>query len=149
MPAAWSTSEVPDPAARKRSWSWRSNPVNQEVVTAILKKHGYRVVCANHGGEVMDTLERNRVGLILMDIQMPGVDGLEATRLIRAHARWKHLPVVAVTAHAMNGDRDVFMRQGMDGYLSKPINRPQLMAEVERCLLQTERGFGDNLSTTH
>ncbi|MCW5978322.1 MAG: response regulator [Bryobacteraceae bacterium] len=114
------------------------NPVNQKVVTAILKKHGYGVVCANHGGEVIDRLEQNRVGLVLMDIQMPGVDGLEATRLIRAHHRWKNLPVVAITAHAMNGDRDMFLRNGMDGYLSKPINRPQLMAEVERCLLLSD-----------
>jgi signal transduction histidine kinase/ActR/RegA family two-component response regulator len=125
------------------------NPVNQRVVTAILKKHGYDVICANHGGEVMDALERNRVVLILMDIQMPGIDGLEATRLIRAHSRWRHLPVVAVTAHAMNGDRDVFLQHGMDGYLSKPINRPQLMAEVERCLLQTESSFRDDPAIVH
>ena len=110
------------------------NPVNQKVVTLMLRRHGYWVEVANHGGEVLPALDRFPVSLILMDVQMPLVDGVEATRLVRAEKRFRHLPIVAMTAHAMNGDRDACLQSGMDGYVSKPVNRHQLIAVIEEFL---------------
>jgi CheY-like chemotaxis protein len=116
------------------------NPVNQKVISAILRKHGYGVAFAMHGGEVMGVLERQQISLILMDIQMPLVDGLEATRMVRRDPRWSGLPVIAMTAHAMAADRDMCLREGMDGYLSKPVNRAQLLAMLETHLSTVVRG---------
>ncbi len=108
------------------------NLVNQKIVSAILRKQGYSVMVAAHGGEALDALEHERPTLILMDLQMPEVDGLEATRRIRRDPRWRDLPIVAMTAHAMNGDRELCLEAGMNGYLSKPVNRAQLVAQVEK-----------------
>ena len=118
------------------------NPVNQKVISAMLRRHGYRVEIANNGGEVLAALERDPASLVLMDVQMPIVDGLEATRLIRSDSRWKDLPIVAMTAHAMESDRDLCLDQGMDGYLSKPVSRLQLIAVVEKHLQDNARANG-------
>ena len=114
------------------------NPVNQRVVAAMLKRHGYRVKIANHGGEVLAALEQEPVSLILMDVQMPTVDGLEATRMVRRDERWSKLPIIAMTAHAMHGDKKRCLDEGMDGYLSKPVSRPHLVAVIEKHLLESE-----------
>ena len=111
------------------------NAINQKVVTAILKRHGYQVAVAGHGGQVLSALETHPISLILMDIQMPVIDGLEATRLIRRDPRWKHLPIIAMTARAMAGDRDLCLEAGMNAYVSKPVNRVQLIAVIEQHLL--------------
>jgi signal transduction histidine kinase/CheY-like chemotaxis protein len=117
------------------------NVVNQKVVTAILRKHGYEVVLANHGGEALETLETADITLVLMDVQMPVVDGLEATRMIRSDPRWKDLPIVAMTAHAMTGDRDLCLQAGMDAYISKPVTSAYLLTTIETQLhLRAQRG---------
>jgi signal transduction histidine kinase/ActR/RegA family two-component response regulator len=113
------------------------NAVNQKVVGAILKRHGYRVEVALDGGEVLPALQRQRIDLVLMDVQMPVVDGLEAARMVRADPRWKDLPIVALTAHAMTGDRDRCLASGMDDYVTKPVNRGQLIAVIEKHLART------------
>jgi signal transduction histidine kinase/CheY-like chemotaxis protein len=110
------------------------NPVNQKIVAAILRRHGYRVETANHGAEALEILSRVPIDLALMDVQMPVIDGLEATRRIRSDPRWKDLPVIALTAHAMAGDRDRCLAAGMNDYITKPVNRSQLVAVVERYL---------------
>jgi len=110
------------------------NLINQRVVAAMLKREGYRVETAAHGGEAIERLDRFRPDLILMDVQMPVVDGLEATRRIRANPRWRQLPIIALTAHAMAGDRELCLASGMDDYLTKPVNRTQLLAAVEKHL---------------
>jgi len=110
------------------------NPVNQKVLAAMLRRHGYRVVIAEHGGEVLPALDQQPASLVLMDMQMPHVDGFEATRMMRRDPRWKHLPIVAMTARAMSGDRELCLREGMDGYLAKPVNRAQLISVVEQHL---------------
>jgi signal transduction histidine kinase/ActR/RegA family two-component response regulator len=110
------------------------NLVNQKVVSAILRRHGFRVELAGHGGEALAILERIPVDLVLMDVQMPVVDGLEAVRRIRSDPRWKDLPVIALTAHAMAGDRDRCLASGMNDYITKPVNRSQLIAVVEKHL---------------
>ncbi len=116
------------------------NPVNQKVVAALLRKHGLEVALVANGGEVLAALEREPVSLVLMDVQMPQVNGLEATRMIRTDPRWRHLPIIAMTAHAMQGDRELCLREGMDAYISKPVNRSQLIAEVDQHLLKASRG---------
>jgi len=116
------------------------NPVNQKVVTAMLKRHGYGIAIANHGGEVEAVLESTPVSLVLMDLQMPVIDGLEATNMIRRNPRWRDLPIIAMTAHAMPGDRELCLHAGMNGYLAKPVSRPQLIAVIEKHLIDKTRG---------
>jgi len=107
------------------------NLVTQRVVSAILKQRGYQVKAVSDGSEALAALEQTEASLVLMDIQMPTLNGLEATRLIRRESRWKNVPIVAMTAHAMRGDRERCLEVGMDGYISKPISREGLIAVVE------------------
>ena len=124
--------EVSEPAPR--ILVVEDNLVNQKVVTAILRKKGYLVDIANHGGEALEQLDRRGYRLVLMDVQMPVLDGLETTRRIRAAGRWPHLAIVAMTAHAMNGDRERCLQAGMDSYISKPVHPAHLISLVERLL---------------
>ena len=110
------------------------NPTNQKVVVGLLGKRGYRTSVANDGRQALEALERTAFDLILMDVQMPVLDGLEATRLIRRDARWKALPVVGLTAHAMVGDRQRCLDAGMDDYLPKPIRPAALIETIQRCM---------------
>ncbi len=102
--------------------------VNQKLAVGLLQRHGHQVLVANHGREVLAALESHPVDLILMDIQMPEMDGLEATRAIRSREKrvGGHMPIVAMTAHAMKGDRRRCLEAGMDEYLAKPIRARQL-----------------------
>jgi len=111
------------------------NQVNQKVVTAVLRKRGYRIELANDGMEALSKLEKNgSFDLVLMDVQMPVLDGLEATRRIRQEKRWRDLPIVAMTAHAMNGDRERCLDAGMNGYISKPVHPSHLLNTVDEYL---------------
>lgn len=113
------------------------NQVNQKVVTAVLRKRGFVIELANDGREALTKLELGGdFDLILMDVQMPGLDGLEATRLIRKDQRWKALPIVAMTAHAMTGDKERCLEAGMNGYISKPVHPSHLLATVDEFLAQ-------------
>ena len=107
------------------------NPVNQLLIFRMLEKRGHHVTIAAHGGKALQLLERQSFDLVLMDVQMPEMDGLTATSLIRERegGSGQHLKIVALTAHAMQGDRDRCLAAGMDGYLSKPI-RPQELDEL-------------------
>jgi signal transduction histidine kinase/DNA-binding response OmpR family regulator len=110
------------------------NLVNQKVVQAVLRKKGYRMDVANDGREALSKMEHANYDLILMDVQMPVLDGLEATRLIRRERRWDRMPVIAMTAHAMNGDRERCLQAGMNAYISKPVQPAHLIATIERQL---------------
>lgn len=111
------------------------NQVNQKVVTAVLRKRGFVIELANDGKEALEKLETaGDFDLVLMDVQMPGLDGLEATRIIRKDARWKHLPIVAMTAHAMSGDKERCLAAGMNGYISKPVHPTHLLSTVDEFL---------------
>ncbi|MBL8212252.1 MAG: response regulator [Bryobacterales bacterium] len=112
------------------------NHVNQKVVQAILRKKGYHVDVANHGREALEYLELLAYNIVLMDVQMPILDGLETTRAIRADARFRKLPIVAMTAHAMSGDRERCLAAGMNGYIAKPVNPSTLLRVVEEFLTQ-------------
>jgi signal transduction histidine kinase/CheY-like chemotaxis protein len=107
------------------------NAVNQKVAVRLLEKHGHRVTVAANGREAMEALLLDRFDAILMDVQMPEMNGLEATAAIRRSERGssRHIPIIAMTAHAMKGDREQCLQCGMDAYLSKPI-RPQELMEV-------------------
>jgi signal transduction histidine kinase len=108
------------------------NPVNQRLVVRLLEKRGHTVAVANTGREALAILARQPVDLILMDVQMPEMDGLEATAAIRAQERQSHghLPIIALTAHAMEGDQERCLAAGMDGYVSKPIKSEALFAAI-------------------
>jgi signal transduction histidine kinase len=113
------------------------NQVNQKVVTAVLRKRGFYIELANDGQEALNKLDSGAAfDLVLMDVQMPVLDGLEATRLIRKEARWKELPIIAMTAHAMNGDKERCLEAGMSGYISKPVHPSLLLSTVDEFLLQ-------------
>ena len=98
------------------------NAVNQLLALRVLEKQGHQVVTASNGRAALERLEKATFDLILMDIQMPEMDGFEATAVIRKEeeSTGKHLPIIAMTAHAMEGDRERCLAAGMDGYISKP-----------------------------
>jgi len=120
------------------------NSVNQKLAMRLLEKAGHRVTLASTGRQGLAAWENASTpgfDVVLMDIQMPEMDGLEATTEIRKR-EWKsgkHIPIIAMTAHAMRGDKERYLAGGMDGYISKPIRRKGLFAEIERCLAATER----------
>ncbi|MEE2731194.1 MAG: 7TM diverse intracellular signaling domain-containing protein [Pseudomonadota bacterium] len=107
------------------------NPVNQLVVKGLLKKYGYEVVSASNGAEALEKLERHRINLVLMDCQMPIMDGFETTRRIRnSDADYRNIPIIAVTANAMSEDRHLCIQAGMNDYLCKPIDAQILNRKV-------------------
>ncbi len=110
------------------------NMVNQRVIVWMLEKAGYSVVTANNGLQALDILAENNVDLVLMDVQMPEMDGFEATAAIRLREKVTgyHLPIIAMTAHAMKGDEARCLAAGMDGYISKPVRRHELLELVEQ-----------------
>jgi signal transduction histidine kinase/DNA-binding response OmpR family regulator len=112
------------------------NAVNQKLASRLLERHGHNVVTAANGRQALERLETERFDLVLMDVQMPEMDGFEATATIRKteEATGGHLPVVAMTAHAMQGDKERCLAAGMDGYLSKPVNVKELLAVVQAVL---------------
>jgi two-component system sensor histidine kinase/response regulator len=105
------------------------NPVNQRVACRMLEKNGHTVVVAGNGREALHALEGQEFDAVFMDVQMPEMDGFEATAAIRELERGtnRRLPIVALTAHAMIGDRDRCLAAGMDGYLTKPIDSVKLL----------------------
>jgi CheY-like chemotaxis protein len=139
------------PISELNIWIAEDNLVNQKVIVNLLKKHGYKTNVLNNGKEAVTAFERalwenNRIDLILMDCQMPELDGYQATQSIRELERSagigleSRVPIIAVTANAMKGDREKCIESGMDGYTTKPINPSDLFAEFSRLL-------GRNLST--
>jgi CheY-like chemotaxis protein len=109
------------------------NPVNQKLAVKLLGKRGVNVDVANNGREALDAVKNNRYDVLLMDLQMPVMGGVEACRRIRnGEAGDQHVPIVAMTAHALPRDRDSCYAAGMNGFITKPIQVEQLMAEIDR-----------------
>jgi CheY-like chemotaxis protein len=108
------------------------NRVNQMVAKRLLEKRGHMVLVANNGLEAVSMLGQGRFDLVLMDIQMPEMDGITATTCIREmeSAKGCHIPIIAMTAHAMKGDRERYLAAGMDGYVSKPFKGPELAEAI-------------------
>ncbi|HEV2617193.1 MAG TPA: response regulator [Candidatus Acidoferrales bacterium] len=110
------------------------NLVNRQLATRLLEKRGYTVLIAKNGVEAVAAVEHEEIDLVLMDVQMPEMDGLEAIRSIRATEKvsGRHLPIVSLTAHVMKGDREKCIEAGADDYIPKPIQAPSLFAAIER-----------------
>jgi CheY-like chemotaxis protein len=106
------------------------NAVNQRLVVRLLEKRGHRIEVAANGREALAALRKASFDLVLMDVQMPEMDGFEATAAVRAREKSEgaqtHQPIIALTAHAMKGDREKCLVAGMDGYLTKPIRVEEL-----------------------
>lgn len=109
------------------------NAVNQQIARRLLEKRGHTAVVVGDGRAALERLQQEQFDLVLMDVQMPVMDGVEATAAIRARERQtgEWMPVVAMTAHAMKGDREKYLAAGMDGYISKPVQKEALWAVVE------------------
>jgi signal transduction histidine kinase/ActR/RegA family two-component response regulator len=106
------------------------NPVNQKIAARLVESYGFQTTVVANGREAVDAWEKDQFDAILMDVQMPEMDGLEATVQIRRRERDRRTPIIAVTAHAMEGDRERCLAVGMDGYVSKPIDVEQLRATL-------------------
>jgi two-component system sensor histidine kinase/response regulator len=112
------------------------NLVNRLLAIRLVEKHGHTTGFACNGREALEALAKQRFDLVLMDVQMPEMDGLEATRVIRAQEEHSlgHLPIIAMTAHAMHGDRELCLAAGMDAYVSKPIAVHELLGAIDQVL---------------
>jgi two-component system, cell cycle response regulator DivK len=106
------------------------NPVNRRLAVFLLRAHGYEVREATTGLEALEMLEKERPDLIVMDIQLPGMDGLEVTRKIKAQPATADIPVIAVTSYAMKGDREKALAAGCVGYVTKPIDKNIFIREI-------------------
>jgi CheY-like chemotaxis protein len=136
--------EIPVTASQERGGEARSlrillaedNSVNRKLASVLLEKRGHSVVTAGDGREVLGRLCQENFDLILMDLQMPEMDGFEATAAIRKNERITgfHIPIIALTAHAAQSDRTRCLALGMDGYVSKPVNAQELSAAIRDVL---------------
>jgi CheY-like chemotaxis protein len=117
------------------------NPVNEAVAKRMLEKRGHHVAVARNGRLALEALAEQTPDLVLMDVQMPEMDGFKATAAIRQGERknGKHLPIIAMTAHAMSGDKERCLDAGMDGYVSKPIRADDLFSVVAQVLASSSR----------
>ena len=117
---------------------------NQKLADAVLKKNGHRVTIANNGREALEIWRSGAFDLILMDIQMPEMDGFDATRAIRVQERKdsRHIPIIAMTAHALAGDRARCLEAGMDEYVSKPIHAKRLLQAIESVMKAQAQDHG-------
>jgi signal transduction histidine kinase/CheY-like chemotaxis protein len=133
-----SRTEPPDSigqAPKLRILAVEDNRINQQLLVGMLQKEGHSVSVAGDGLIALDMSRDVQFDLILMDVQMPNMDGLEATRAIRCREREKgeHIPIIALTAHAMKGDREICVEAGMDGYIAKPLHKPELLQMIYEC----------------
>jgi two-component system cell cycle response regulator DivK len=111
------------------------NEMNRDMLSRRLEREGYKILIAVDGAMGIDVASANTPDLILMDMSLPVVDGWEATRRIKADTSLKHIPVIALTAHAMANDRDKALEAGCDEYDTKPIDLPRLLGKIEMLLV--------------
>ncbi len=142
QPGASSAESAADPqsaAGKSRVLLAEDNFVNQTLARKLLENHGYSVTVAGDGQAALSALEKDSFDIVLMDVQMPNMDGFEATAKIRERERTsgQHIPIVAMTAHALKGDEERCLAAGMDAYISKPIRREELYSIIEGILQPT------------
>jgi len=118
----------------KRILVVEDNETNMYLISFILKSRGYEIIEARSGEEGAGIAIKEKPDLIIMDIQLPGIDGLETTRRIRKSEAAGDIPIVALTSHAMTGDREKALRAGCTGYIEKPINPETVLSEIEKYL---------------
>lgn len=110
------------------------NEANLYLMNCIIRKMGCRILQASTGEEGVELAERERPDIILMDIKLPGIDGVEATKRIRQSEAGVRVPILAVTAHAMTGDRERFLKAGCNAYIEKPIDPVSIMGQISAYL---------------
>jgi CheY-like chemotaxis protein len=110
------------------------NRLNRKLVETVLRPHGYRLLLAATGQETIEMANSERPDVILMDIQLPDMDGYDATRILKSKPATAHIPVIALTAQAMEGDRERALEAGCAGYIAKPIDTRSLPGEVRQLL---------------
>jgi two-component system cell cycle response regulator DivK len=110
------------------------NPVNRELIRELLELRGYSVIEASDGKEAFEKIHQHSPDLVLADIQMPEMSGFDLVDKVRSDKTFADLPVIALTAYAMWGDREKTERSGFSGYVSKPFNSATFFAEISRCL---------------
>lgn len=110
------------------------NEMNMQLVEYLLEEGGFRILKATSGEEALEIATADVPDLVLMDIHLPGMDGLAVVRQLRADERTRRVPILALTAHAMRGDRDRFLEAGCDGYISKPIDVGSFIGSISRYL---------------
>lgn len=113
------------------------NALNMRLVRKLLNSAGYTMLEATNGMDGVKLAEREKPDLILMDMNLPDIDGIEATRRLKASAELSGIPIIALTANAMYGDRERFLGSGCDGYIAKPIARHELFDTISTLLKQT------------
>ena len=114
------------------------NEKNMYLISYILKKKGYEIIGATTGEEGVELAIKEKPDLIIMDIQLPGIDGLETTKRIRASGTNGNIPIIAITSYAMTGDREKALEAGCTGYIEKPINPDTVISEIEKYLKNKE-----------
>ncbi|WP_018990564.1 response regulator [Aromatoleum toluclasticum] len=110
------------------------NPANMKLAAFVLGQGGHDVLCATSADEALVLVQERQPALVLMDVQLPGMDGLTATRRLKDDPSTRAIPVIALTAFAMRGDAERIREAGCDGYIAKPIRYQQLLGEVARAL---------------
>jgi CheY-like chemotaxis protein len=128
------------------------NSVNQVLAVRLLEKRGHTVTVVSGGRQALEAVAAQQFDLVLMDVEMPEMDGLQATVAIRAREKstGQHLPIIAMTAHAMKGDKERCLGAGMDAYVAKPIHTPELFETIESiCNLPDLRPMHDERHRTN
>ena len=124
-------------------------PKNMKLLRDLLQRFGYEILEASDGEEGVKSAGEKIPNLILMDIMMPKMDGLEATRIIKANTQTKQIPIIALTSYAMKGDRERTIEAGCDGYIAKPIDIQEVLKTIEHFLNIKEKEFSpDKLVNT-
>jgi two-component system cell cycle response regulator DivK len=125
-------SPTPGPRMAKTILIVEDNELNMKLFNDLLEARGYRVVQTRSGHEVLSLARQHRPDLVLMDIQLPEISGLDVTRWLKDADDLKAIPVIAITAFAMKGDEQNILKGGCDGYLSKPISIPKFLETIQR-----------------
>ena len=114
------------------------NEMNRDMLSRRLLRKGFEVVIAVDGEQAVTRADSDRPDLILMDMSLPVIDGWEATRRVKANTKTAHIPVIALTAHAMSGDREKALAAGCDDFDTKPIEMPRLLEKIEALLARSQ-----------
>jgi CheY-like chemotaxis protein len=116
------------------------NAMNMELAVDLLELRGYEVLSATTGQEALEICGREKLDLILMDVHLPGMDGLTVTKMLKENSETEHIPIVALTAHAMKGDEERMLSHGCVGYIPKPIDTREFPKAVEKYIDNIEKG---------
>ncbi len=116
------------------------NLMNMELAVDLLRFQGYEIFTAQTGKEALEIAAREELDLVLMDVQLPGMDGLAVTKILKENPKTKHIPVVALTAHAMKGDEERMLEEGCAGYIPKPIDTREFPKAVEKFISKNKEG---------